>query len=221
MLYNSFSEYNRESEPGKYDKSRAWQTAIGLQAVDGLRPSDYLRHCAQRNIEGDLGFAEVEALLQSYYAEKPRLDTSERSEEADLVSVRIAGLLSEQGFHFGVVDYIAIHKRLFAGIYAHAGTLRDDNISKKEWVLDGDTVTYGTASQLLATLEYDLAEERKFSYKGLSMERVIRHLAGFVARLWQIHPFAEGNTRTTAVFFIKYLQTLGFSVTNDSFARHA
>ena len=97
----------------------------------------------------------------------------------------------------------------------------DYNITKKEWVLDGETVLYGNASELRDTLEYDFSEERTFSYKGLSINEILHHLAVFVSRLWQIHIFEEGNTRTTAVFFIKYLRTLGFDATNDIFAENA
>ena len=118
-------------------------------------------------------------------------------------------------------EYISIHRKLFQGIYKHAGKIRDYNITKKEWVLDGATVMYGSASELRATLEYDFSQEKDFSYKGLSMDEIIHHLAVFVSRLWQIHIFGEGNTRTTAVFFIKYLRTLGFSATNDIFAENA
>ena len=88
-------------------------------------------------------------------------------------------------------------------------------------MLDGATVMYGSASELRATLEYDFLQEKDFSYRGLSMDEIIHHLAVFISRLWQIHIFGEGNTRTTAVFFIKYLRTLGFSATNDIFADHA
>lgn len=129
--------------------------------------------------------------------------------------------LAEKGFTFSVAQYLSIHHRLFEGIYKHAGKIRDYNITKKEWVLDGDTVTYGGATELRATLEYDISQEKAFDYSGLSMDEVIRHLARFISRLWQIHVFGEGNTRTTAVFFIKYLQSLGFNVTNGIFAKNA
>ena len=122
---------------------------------------------------------------------------------------------------FSPNEYISIHRKLFQGIYSHAGKIRDYNITKKEWVLDGASVVYGSASKLRATLEYDFSQEKNFSYRGLSMNEIIHHLAVFVSRLWQIHIFGEGNTRTTAVFFIKYLRTLGFSVTNDIFAENA
>ena len=138
--------------------------------------------------------------------------------EIHLKSIRI---LSEKAFSFTPIEYISIHKKLFIGIYNHAGKIRDYNITKKEWVLDGATVLYGSASELRATLEYDFSEEKKFSYKNLSMDEIVHHLAVFVSRLWQIHIFCEGNTRTTAVFFIKYLRTLGFDATNDIFAENA
>jgi hypothetical protein len=216
-----FQEYMRDSEPGKREKSYAWQTGIGLQAVDGLKTSDYLLRTAVRNIEGEITFQEANALLQSYYEEHPPRTFEDRTEEADKVSVRIAELISEKAFSFTPQEYISIHRKLFAGIYSHAGRLRDYNITKQEWVLDGASVLYGSATELRATLDYDFSEERNFSYKGLSMDEMIHHLAVFLSRLWQIHIFGEGNTRVTAVFFIKYLRTLGFEVTNDVFAENA
>jgi fido (protein-threonine AMPylation protein) len=216
-----FQEYIKESEPAKRDKGYAWHTAIGLQAVDGLKTSEYLVHTAVRNIEGEISFEEANALLQTYYEENPTRDKADRTEEADKVSARIAALLSECAFSFTPNEYLSIHRKLFAGIYSHAGRIRDYNITKKEWVLNGATVLYGSATELRATLEYDFSEEKKFSYKNLTMDEIIHHLALFVSRLWQIHVFSEGNTRTTAVFFIKYLRTLGFDVTNDIFAENA
>ena len=221
MDKDPFKEYIRQSEPSKRDKGYAWHTAIGLQAVDGLKPSKYLIDTAIKNIEGDISIDEAQELLNTYYEENPKADTEDRTEEADKVAVRIANILSEKAFSFTPNEYISIHKKLFAGIYGHAGKLRDYNITKKDWVLNGATVLYGSASELRATLDYDFAEEKKFSYKNLSMEDIIHHLALFVSRLWQIHVFGEGNTRTTAVFFIKYLRTLGFEVTNDIFAENA
>ena len=221
MDKDPFKEYIRQSEPSKRDKGYAWHTAIGLQAVDGLKPSKYLIDTAIKNIEGDISIDEAQKLLNTYYEENPKTDTNDRTEEADKVAVRIAKILSEKAFSFTPNEYISIHKKLFAGTYGHAGKLRDYNITKKEWVLNGATVLYGSASELRATLDYDFAEEKKFSYKNLSMEDIIHHLALFVSRLWQIHVFGEGNTRTTAVFFIKYLRTLGFDVTNDIFAENA
>lgn len=221
MNQDPFREYIKESEPEKRDKRYAWHTAIGLQAVDGLKTSEYLVHTAVRNIEGEISFEEANALLQTYYEENPTRDASDRTEEADKVSVRIAALLSERAFSFTPNEYLSIHRKLFSGIYSHAGCIRDYNMTKKEWVLDGATVLYGSATELRATLDYDFSEEKKFSYKKLSMDEIIHHLAVFVSELWQIHVFDEGNTRTTAVFFIKYLRTLGFDVTNDIFAENA
>lgn len=222
MEKDPFKEYLRESEPDKAHKSYAWSTAIGLQAVDRLKPSKYLIDTAIQNIEGKITMKEAQGLIDSYYKESPvHLSDGERTEEADKVSSRIAGILSETAFSFSPNEYISIHRKLFQGIYKHAGKIRDYNITKKEWVLDGATVMYGSASELRATIEYDFSQEKEFSYKGLSMDEIIHHLAVFISRLWQIHIFGEGNTRTTAVFFIKYLRTLGFSATNDIFAENA
>lgn len=221
MNEDPFKEYIKLSEPEKRAKACAWRTGIGLQAVDGLKTSAYLEDTAKKNIEGEISFREAEALLDNYYQEKNARDAGEGTEEADKVAARIAALLAENAFSFTPQEYLGIHRRLFSGIYAHAGRIRDYNITKKEWVLDGGTVIYGSATELAATLAYDLDEEKKFSYRNLGMPEIIRHLAFFVARLWQIHVFGEGNTRTTAVFFIKYLRTLGFDAANDIFAENA
>lgn len=222
MTHNNdpFEEYRRESDPDKRERSYAWQTAIGLQAVDGLETSDYLKEVAKKNIEGEITIGEAKALIESYYKtdyKKEKLLTK----EGDTVSARISEMIPEQGFTFSVAQYLSIHKRLFEGVYQHAGKIRDYNITKKEWVLDGDTVIYGGWTELRDTLEYDISQEKAFDYSGLSMDEIIRHFAFFVSRLWQIHVFGEGNTRTTAVFFIKYLQSLGFDVTNDSFEKNS
>ncbi|MBR3251458.1 MAG: Fic family protein [Erysipelotrichaceae bacterium] len=211
----------QESEPDKRDKGYAWHTAIGLQAVDGLKTSEYLADTAIRNIKGEISIDEANKLLESYYEENSSRESGDRTEEADKVSARIAKLLSEKAFSFTPNEYLSIHKKLFTGIFNHAGQIRNYNITKKEWVLNGATVIYGSASELSATLDYDFLQERQYSYRNRSMDEIIHHLALFVSRLWQIHVFSEGNTRTTAVFFIKYLRALGFDATNDIFAENA
>ena len=219
MHKDPFEEYIRQGEASQYEKAQAWKTAIGLQAVDGLTPSAYLVDLAKKNIEGQMSLQALHTLLENYYESYPNQE--DRTAEADIVSLRMSELLLEKAFSFTPNEYLSIHRQLFTDIYPHAGSIRDYNITKKEWILDGDTVTYGSVSELGATLLYDIEQEKTFSYANLDMSETIRHLATFVARLWQIHVFGEGNTRTTAVFFIKYLRTLGFTVTNDMFANHA
>lgn len=223
MERDPFKEYIKESELDTVNRGYVWSTAIGLQAVDGLKPSSYLIDTAIKNIEGKITLKEAQNLIDTYYEESPAStsDDDDRTEEADKVASRIAQILSETAFSFSPLEYLSIHKKLFKGMYNHAGKMRTYNITKKEWVLDGATVVYGSASQLKATLEYDFSQEKEFSYKNLMMDEIIHHLALFISRLWQIHVFEEGNTRTTAVFFIKYLRTLGFNVTNDIFAENA
>ena len=223
MEKDLFENYSIETEPEKAKKSYAWNTAIGLQAVDGLKVSDYLVETAIKNIEGEITLEQARSMIDSYYAEKSQraIDDNDRTEEADKVSSRISELISEPAFSLSVNEYVSIHRKLFYGIYDHAGKVRDYNITKKEWVLDGATVIYGTASELESTLEYDISKEKAFSYKGLLPEEMINHLAIFISNLWQIHAFAEGNTRTTAVFLIKYLQVLGYDVTNDLFKENS
>lgn len=222
MYKDPFKEYLRETEHNKANKGYIWSTAIGLQAVDGLRTSQYLINTAISNIEGDITLEEARNLIESYYeSQSIHSNDDKRTEEADRVSLRIAEVLSETAFTFTPNEYISIHRKLFQDIYSHAGKIREYNITKKEWVLDGATVVYGSASELRATLDYDFSQEKAFNYRGLSMNEIIHHLSIFISRLWQIHIFCEGNTRTTAVFFIKYLRTLGFNVTNEIFANNA
>lgn len=218
----NFDEYLRQGEPNKAEKAKVWKTAIGLQQVDGLKPSEYLIETAKQNIEGDITIDEVKKRIDSYYQQHPTKTDDDRTEEADKVSARIAEMLSEQTFTFSPAEYLSIHRRLFIGIYKFAGKIRDYNITKKEWVLNGETVLYASADSLKETLEYDFEHERKFSYKGLSEQEIIEHIAHFISNLWQIHIFGEGNTRTTAIFLIKYLRKLGFKhVNNDLFADHS
>ncbi len=224
ITHDPFEEYLRSREPGKREKGYAWQTAIGLQKADGLETSEYLRKTAYQHIEGKISIDEAKHLIESYYKQprkKPENISENRIEEADIVSARIAEILSENSFTFGVTTYISIHKRLFTGLYSHAGQIRDYDISKSEWVLNGESVMYGGASELRATLEYDIQTESQYRYDDLSMSEIIKHIARFISRLWQIHVFGEGNTRTTAVFLIKYLRKLGFDVNNDTFANNS
>lgn len=218
-----FEEYIRNSEPAKKEKTYAWTTAIGLQQVDGLTPSKYLFETAKRNIDGEISVAEATSIIDSYYESKTDRsgNDNERTEEADKVSSRIAQILSEKSFNFSPSYLIALHGRLFAGIFKFAAKIRDYDISKKEWVLDGDSVMYGAAFELKAALDYDFEQERHFSYKNLTLEETVKHITFFVSRLWQIHAFGEGNTRTTAVFMIKYLRSLGFNADNDLFAENS
>lgn len=217
---DDFDEYIRQVEPGKRAKGAIWETAIGLQQVDGLEPSGYLIENAKQNIEGDITIDEVKRRLDSYYEQQaPKAPDDDRTEEADKVSARIAEILSEQTFSFTPAEYINIHGRLFADIYSHAGKIRDYNITKKEWVLDGETVLYAGADSIKSALEYDFSQERDFDYKDLSNQEKVEHIAQFISNVWQIHPFAEGNTRTTAVFAMKYLRAFGFSIDNEPFAR--
>ena len=218
-----FEEYIRNSEPAKKEKTYAWATAIGLQQVDGLTPSKYLFETAKRNIDGEISVAEATSIIDSYYESKTDRsgNDNERTEEADKVSSRIAQILSEKSFNFSPSYLIALHGRLFAGIFKFAGKIRDYDITKKEWVLDGDSVMYGAAFELKAALDYDFEQERHFSYKNLTLEETVKHITFFVSRLWQIHAFGEGNTRTTAVFTIKYLRSLGFNADNELFAENS
>ena len=215
-------EYIKQGEPDKAEKSEAWQTAIGLQAVDGLNTSDYLLDTAKEHIEGKITIDEAQKRIHSYYEQRSvRTETENETKEADIVSARITKLLGEKAFQFSPVEWLSIHRRLFEGVFSHAGQVRQYNITKKEWVLNGDTVTYADWNSIKETLDYDFATEKQFSYEGLSVDAAVKHLAKFASDIWQIHPFSEGNTRATAVFMIKYMKTFGFRVNNDAFEKYS
>ncbi|WP_368122465.1 Fic family protein [Bacteroides thetaiotaomicron] len=218
----NFDEYLQQSEPQKREKGYAWQTAIGLQAVDGLKPSDYLIETARKHIEGNITIDEVQQLIKSYYDSKDiRTEKDNETEEADKVSANITKLLNERSFAFTVAGLTAIHRRIFDSVFKFAGQIRDYNITKKEWVFRGDTVFYVSAPDIRRAIEYDLEQEKAFDYTGLDMNQIVSHITQFVSGLWQIHPFGEGNTRATAVFTIQYLLSMGFNVENDLFANHS
>lgn len=219
MKQDDLSEYLRAKEPAKAELAGMWRAAIGLQKVDGLTPSAYLMETARRNIEGEITLEEAGKTIGEYYKSKAvRAEAAKtRTDEADIVSQRITEILAEPTFSFSPEQLVSIHRRLFDGIYRHAGTIRDYNITKNEWVLKGDTVQYASCFRLVETMAFDFSEEKKFLYAAVSMDEVIRHFSKFIAGIWQIHPFGEGNTRTTSVFAMKYLHTLGFDVDNDIF----
>lgn len=216
------SEYIKQGEPTQIEKTKTWETAIGLQDVDGLKPSKYLIKTAKEHIEGSIDIEEVKTRIDEYYEiQDSRKNVEKENEEADKVAVRIAEILSEKAFNFAPTELLNIHKRLFKDIFDGAGVYRNYNFIKKEWVLNGDTVIYAPFDIIKETLEYDFEQEKNFSYKGLTLDESIKHLCKFTSNIWQVHPFCEGNTRTTAVFIIKYLRTFGFNINDEVFAENS
>ena len=220
--FASFDEYLRQGEPSQKESAENWKTAIGLQAVDGLQPSAYLIDVAKRNIEGEISLDETRKLIDSYYQSKTvRTPKDEDEEEADKVSANIAKILASKAFAFNTNGYVSLHRRIFEGVFKHAGEIRQYDISKKEWVLEGDSVNYLNWEDLRRALDWDIEQEKNFSYKGLTDDEKIEHIAKFVSGIWQIHAFREGNTRTTAIFTIQYLRSLGYKMNNEMFAKHS
>lgn len=220
--FASFDEYLRQGEPSQKESAENWKTAIGLQAVDGLQPSAYLIDVAKRNIEGEITLDETRKLIDSYYQSKTvRTPKDEDEEEADKVSANIAKILASKTFAFNTNGYVSLHRRIFEGVFKHAGEIRQYDISKKEWVLEGDSVNYLNWEDLRRALDWDIEQEKNFSYKDLTDDEKIEHIAKFISGIWQIHAFREGNTRTTAIFTIQYLRSLGYEVNNEMFAKHS
>lgn len=220
--YLDFYEYIRQGEPQQKERAEAWRVAIGLQAVDGLKTSEYLHETARRNIEGEISIDEARELIKTYYITKTHhAPDDDEKQEADQVSANITKILSYSSLDFSTKGYIALHRRIFEGVFKHAGQMRNYDITKKEWVLNGDTVNYLNWEDLRRALDYDIEQERNFIYKGISPDNLISHISRFISGIWQVHAFREGNTRTTAVFAILYLRDIGFDVANDMFAEHS
>ncbi|MBR5493739.1 MAG: Fic family protein [Alistipes sp.] len=219
---NEFDQYIRQGEPSQQERAAYWRTAIGLQAVDGLQTSDYLKATAIKHIEGEIDIDQARQLIKTYYQSKTTRETiDDDQQEADKVSANITKILSSVSLDFSAKGFVALHRRIFDGVLKHAGEIRHYDITKKEWVLDSDTVNYLNWEDLYRALDFDIEQERQFSYKHLSLEQQVLHISHFVSGLWQIHPFGEGNTRTTAVFTILYLRHIGFKVENDLFANNS
>ncbi|MBQ3970479.1 MAG: Fic family protein [Clostridia bacterium] len=212
-------EYIKQGEPDRCEKSAAWKAAIGLQDVDGLHTSDYLLETAKEHIEGKIDISTAVKRISGYYEQRDlRMTAEQNTMEADIVASHITELLAENTFQFSPAELQSIHRRLFTGVFKSAGQYRTYNISKKEWVLNGASVFYASYDSIRDTLDYDFNQEKAFSYVDLDVSQAIKHIAKFISGVWQIHPFCEGNTRTTAVFMIKYLKTFGFNVSNQVFA---
>ena len=217
-LDSSINDYIEAKPPKNYVKQSQWDMAIGLQEVDSLKPSKYLEKLLQENVTGEKTIYEVEKELKEYYTEKEKNNDINHNElECDLVSTRIVELLQEDSFELSI-DYLKyVHKYLFQDIYEFAGEFRKVDFSKHERILNNDSVAYGDHKLLEQSLDYDITLEKNKNYKEMNIVDVINNITDFSSRIWQIHPFREGNTRTTALFIEKYLVSLGYNVDNTLF----
>ena len=217
-LDSSINEYEEINKPSEYIKQQEWDMAIGLQEVDNLKPSKYLEKLLEENIIGKLSLEQVKKELRTYYIEKEKKNEVNHNElECDFVSTRIVELLQEDKFELSV-DYLKyVHKYLFQDVYEFAGNFRIVDFSKPEIILNNDSVAYGDSKTLKESIEYDISLELEKNYKDMNMVEVIKNITKFSSNIWQVHPFREGNTRTTALFIEKYLISLGYNVDNSLF----
>ena len=217
-LDSSVNNYIEEEYSLNYVKQLQWDAAIGLQEVDSLKPSKYLKKLSEENVNGEKTIYEVEHELKEYYIEKEKINDINHNElECDLLSTRIVQLLEDEKFKLSVDFLRYIHGYLFKDIYDFAGQFRKIDFSKHELILNNDSALYGDCKTLKESLEYDISLERVKNYKEMNIVEVINNITDFSSRIWQTHPFREGNTRTTAIFIIKYLISLGYQVDNTLF----
>lgn len=215
-LIKEKNEYDLISVTGdQNEKKENWDIAFGLQKVDDLEPSAYMYELAVKHIRGDIDLTEIEALLYARYENETAEELVNRTKECDLVATRINELLLSKSFVFSPVTLKVIHGHLFKGLYSHAGQYKTQNFTKKEAILSGHTVVYGDAMSIEETLAYDFDIEKNTKYAKMKPDEVVKRICNFTSSIWQVHPFEEGNTRTTAVFIERYLQSMGFKVDND------
>ncbi|MCL1950565.1 MAG: Fic family protein [Turicibacter sp.] len=204
-----------------YERMDLWETSFGLQATDNLKPSAYMVSLAKAHVLGEKDYEEISNDLNTYYSNH---EDGYETMEADFASLRINEILSTTGFTFSPATLLSYHRRLFSGITSFrypVGEFRKVNITKSEEVLGGDSVIYTDFSDISDTLNWDFSQEKGFDYGGLSKEEMAHHVMDFISNAWQVHPFREGNTRTVAVFTIKYLRHLGFEINNTPFKQNA
>ncbi len=218
---SAFSGYLEAKEPGRRERAEAWAAAIGLQKVDGLSISKHLLSVARRHIEGDISAGKARSLVDRYYETKKGSLVPDDVKEADKVSARIIGIIDDQSFCFDPSCLQELHRLMFEDVFPFAGSYREVNIRKHEWVLNDDSVTYGSWRSIAENLRSAFDREQEYSYAGKSVSVMISHFVRFISRIWQIHPFREGNTRTTAVFAVKYLRALNIAASNDLFAENS
>jgi len=203
----------------KYDY-KSIEIGVGLNDVDSLKPSKNFYEI----IKNSNSYKEAENNLKKYYETDKTVSADEK--ECDIVAVRIASLINESAFVFSPETLKQIHKKLFEGVFEGklnlaVGEFRTYNITKKEEILNGRSVIYGDFEELNSYLAYDFNEEKKKNYALMSLNDQVKTISDFISRIWQIHPFGEGNTRTTAVFAIKYLNKQGFDLDNSLFKENS
>ena len=199
------------------EKRENWDIALGLQAVDNLTPSKYLYSLVEENIAGKKTYSEVVDNVEEYHASGK---SNPDEKEADIVSVRMNRILAEAGFSFRPGTLKRFHRLLFDGQLSPGfpvGEYRTKDIKKRERILDGKSVEYETSDTIEEALATDFEREKFFNYSKISTVEKAHHAMQFISGIWRIHPFREGNTRTTTLFGIKHLRSLGFSVGNEPF----
>lgn len=205
-------------------KQLYWDIAFGLQDVDGLKPSQYMKELSEEHISGKKTYEQVQNEISSYYSKNKDNREDDDEEEADEVATAIYEILSDKSFRFDFLTLKNYHKRLFINLDKekyNSGNFRNYNFTKDEPVLKDDTVQYQSYDLIEETLKYDFNEEKDIDYSSFSEEELINRITEFTSKIWQVHPFQEGNTRTTAVFIQKYLISMGFNINNELFKDNA
>lgn len=228
-MCNYFSDYKitNSNNIDKLKKLESWELAIGLNEVDNLKPSKYLIELTKDSIDNNKTYSEVEESLYTYYSKQDLSDINiQRTLEADIVATRIVSIINDRSFRFSPVYLKTIHKKLFSGVFPkdlekYIGVFRDCNLTKNEPILNGRSVIYADYSSIEDFLEYDFNIESNKSYKDISKLDFVKNIAKFTSSIWQIHPFREGNTRTIAVFIIKYLNSKGLNINNEPFKNNS
>lgn len=218
-----FGEYLHQSNPETKKRAYIWAAAIGLQATDGLRTTDKMRNTARRHIENQISLDEARQDIWRHYEDNPATTPEQTKEqEADKTAFNIARILfSGQAVDFSTDGYLNLHRQVFDGVYDHAGQLRTCDLVKKEWVLEKNTVIYLHWEEIRIALDSNFDFKENINYQHRKGRELVDWISQFTAAVWHIHPFNEGNTRTTAVMAILIARSLGHDLHTDVFAEHS
>ncbi len=196
------------------------EVGIGLNDVDNLKPSRYF----YKVIDSSKTYEEAEEELKKYYSSDKSIN--QRDKEFDLVSIRIAELIKDNSFILSPQTLKNIHKKIFTGLFEGKlklgiGAFRKYNITKKEDILSGRSIVYSNYDEIDNYLNYDFEQEQNKDYSSMDINTQVQSVANFISNIWEVHPFCEGNTRTCAIFCIKYLNKLGYDINNDLFKQYS
>ena len=142
--------------------------------------------------------------------------------EAEYTSIRLAELvIGESVSRFDFVALCDMHHYIFQDIYEWAGKIRIINIEKSEPALGGISIEYSDCFDIEKDATYVLDKMNHYAWEKVSIEEVAEIFSKYLAELWKVHPYREGNTRTVITFCSQFIESKGFYIDSDLFKDNA